>query len=453
MLSFFKKDIVLWKMILTIAIPMALQNLLFSLTQMMDTIMLGELGDIPLTASSLANQPFFIFSLFIFGLSGGCSVLASQYWGKHEMEPIKIIVATALRLSTVVACCFAVVIYTFPEQIMNIYTNDPLVIEQGVAYLKIMAPAYILYGISCTTFSLYRSIEVVKLAVLAGTATLLMNVSLNYILIFGNFGAPRLELRGAAYATLISRTVELTVVIIYILFVEKKLNFKLPDILKKDKALSKDLVKYASPVIANEILWSLGISMQAALFGNISTLAVSANTIISVVQNLSMLFIIGVAGASCIIIGKTIGEGDLELAKSRSNTLRIFALMLGVCGGIAILVFRDFMVDFYNVEEATKILAKEMLVMTSIIIFFVSTSAISIVGLLRGGGDTKFALKAEIISLWCVAIPLGYLAGLYFEMPVVVVYALFKSDELVKCVMCWFRLSGDKWINSVTREV
>lgn len=452
MFGFIKKDIELWKMMITIALPIAFQNLLSTLTQMMDTIMLGELGDIPLTASSLANQVFFIFSLFIFGMCGGGAILTAQYWGKKELEPIKTIMATIIRGVMMVGFVLMIIIYLIPEKVMSIYSSDPEVISAGVDYLQIIAPIYLIFGISCTITSLFRSVEVVKLAVIANGVTLVTNITLNYILIFGKFGAPRLELRGAAYATLIARSVELIVVICYVIFKEERLRFVPRDLFKRNKVLSADLRKYATPVVVNELIWSLGISMQAALFGHMSTLAVSANTIISVVQNIATLVIFGVANAAAVIIGKTIGMGDLALAKRRARSIQLFAVVLGIVGAFCILLCRNVMVDFYNVEEATKILAKEMLLISAVIVFFISSGAVSIVGLLRGGGDAKYSLMIEVISLWCFSVPLGYIGGLYFQLPVIAVYALFKSDEVVKVILCAIRLAKDKWINAVTRE-
>lgn len=451
MIKYMKRDPELWKMLICIGMPIAVQNLLTSLTQMMDTIMLGELGDIPLTASSLANQFFFIFSLFIFGMCGGGSILTAQYWGKKELEPIKTIMAMVLRVVVAVGVVSMIGILVFPERVMGIYTSDPTVIAEGVKYLKIVAPIYVFFGISCTITTLFRSVEVVRLAVVSNLMTLCVNVTLNYMLIFGKCGMPALGLEGAAYATLIARFMELLVVIIYVVFIEKELRFTPKVLLRRDQALAVDLRRYCLPVVTNELIWSVGISMQTALFGHLSTLAVSANTIISVVQNLSTLVIFGVANAACVIIGKTIGEGDIKLAEARGKSIQIFAVMLGVVSALTILLCRDFMVDFYNVEEATKILAKEMLLVAAVIVLFISYGGTCIIGILRGGGDAKFSLLIEIIALWGVSVPLGYIAGLWLQLPIVVVFALFKSDEIVKVIFCFFRLRKDKWINEVTR--
>lgn len=447
-----KRDTQLYKMIVTIALPIAMQNLLVFLTQMLDTIMLGELGDIPLTASSLANQVFNVYSLFIFGIAGGSAVLTAQYWGKNDMEPIKIVMGTVLRLVAVVGLILSVIVLSFPRQIMSIFTPDIQVIEAGVEYIKIVGYMYFFFGISNTLISQLRSIEMVKVAVIANSASLMTNALLNYMLIFGKFGAPRLEVKGAAIATLIAKIVELMIVVLYVFVFDRRLNFQFSDLKRKDKLLSADLRKYCTPVVVNEVAWSLGIAMQSLLFGWMDTIAVSANTIIGVVQQLVTLVIFGVANAAAVIIGKTIGEGDMQLAMERGRKLKVFAIVIGIFSAILIILTRNIMVDFYNVSEDTKILAKQMLLITAVIVFFISNSGISIVGILRGGGDTRFSMVLEIVSLWLVAVPLGFIAGMVFDLPVIVVYALFKSDEVVKTVVCWIRIGGDRWLRNVTRD-
>lgn len=451
MIKKIKSDKQLFGLLLTIALPLALQNLLSTLTQMADTIMLGELGDVQLTASSLANQIFFVYSLFIFGFGGGCAILTSQYWGKKEIRPIKIIMATALRIVLVVGILVSILMLVFPAEVMSLFSKDTEVIEAAVEYLSVSAYIYPIFGFSCMLIMLFRSVELVKLAVFANITTLIVNVSLNYILIFGNFGAPKLELLGAAYATLAARIIELIVVCTYVFVVEKNILFKIKNLVLRNKELSLDMRKYCTPVVINELLWASGMTLQAALFGNLSTTAVAANSIISVVQNLSSMVIFGVANAAAIIIGKTIGEGKIDLAKQRSKTLELFAIVLGIFAAGVILLLRNVMVDFYNVEEATKILAKEMLLITSVIVFFMSTSAMSIIGILRGGGDTKYALFCDVTSLWLFSVPVGYIAGLLLNAPIVVVYFIFKSDEIIKAILCWIRLASDKWISIVTR--
>lgn len=439
-------------MILTIAIPVAMQNFLVFLTQMLDTVMLGELGDIPLTASSLGTQIFNVYSLFIFGLAGGSAVLTAQYWGKGELEPIKMVMAIVIRLVTYVGIILSTVVLLFPRQIMGIFSSDLSVLNAGEEYLRYIGCMYFFFGVSNSITMLLRSVEKVKIAVIANASGLVSNALLNYMLIFGNFGAPRLEVKGAAIATVCAKIIEFIIVLTYLFRIEKRLHFRIRDLLLKNRLLSQDMRKYCSPVVINEVAWSMGIAMQSVLFGHVSTLAVSANAIISVIQQMATIIIFGVANATAVIIGKTIGENKLELAAQRGHTMKWFAIIMGVCCALLILSCRNIMVDFYNVSEETKILAKQMLTITAFVVFFISNSGISIVGILRGSGDTRFSMFVEIVTLWGVAVPLGFLSGMVFDLPIVVIYAVFKSDELLKTFICWWRIRGSHWIRSVTRE-
>ncbi len=446
------KDKQLYKMIITIAIPVALQNMLAFLTQMIDTIMLGELGDVPLSASALANQVFFVFSLFIFGMAGGAAVITAQYWGKKQILPIKVVMATTLRVVGIVGFIVSVLTLLFPQVIMGIFSTDQEVIEAGVEYLSIIGYVYFIFGISNMLSSLFRSVEMVKVAVISNSISLVTNCFLNWVLIFGNLGAPRLEILGAAYATLIAKIVELIFVLVYVFILDKKLRFKLKDMLLRDENLSADLLKYCSPVVANELVWSFGIALQNMVFGRLSSFAISAVSIANVLQQLSTVFIFGVAASAAVIVGKTIGEGDMELARKRGRKLEIFSVILGVVAMSIMLILRNPFVDFYNVSPETAALAKEMVVALAITVFFVAIAGICIVGVLRGGGDTKFTLVLDVICLWFVSIPLGLLCAYVFKLPIIVIYAVFKLDEVAKAIMCIWRLAGTKWLRNVTRD-
>lgn len=441
-----------YKNLLMIALPVAMQNLVVFFTQMLDTVMLGELGDVAMSASSLANQPFFIFNLLTLGISGGAVVLAAQYWGKKEIEPIKVIITTVLRIAMIFGFLLMIVVLILPEQIMTIFTKDSEVIETGVSYLKIIAYSYIFFGFTNTLYATIRSVEIVRIAVISNVVALVTNASLNYILIFGKLGAPALGIEGAACATLIARLAEFVIAIIYIFFVDKKLRIKIKDFFFINTVLLKDLIAISAPVATNEVMWSIGISMQAALLGNLGKEAVAANSIISVVQQLSTVVVFGVASAAAVIIGKAIGEGDMQKARDRGHTFQIISVIFGAFVTGIILLSKNIAIDFYNVSDATKALAHEMIIVAAFIGFFVSISGIGIVGILRGGGDTKFSLLAEMITLWCIAIPLAYFSAFVLKLPIPLVFLIMKIDEPAKNVFCFIRMRGTRWLKDVTRE-
>ncbi len=446
------RDKEFYKLLLTIALPVTAQNLVVFFTQMVDTIMLGKLGDVAISASTLANQPFFIFNLLTFGLSGGAAVLTAQYWGKKEIYPIKVILTSVIKVAMVVGFILTIVILMIPEQIMTIYTKDPTVIAAGVDYLRIIAYCYLFFGFTNTFYCTIRSVQIIKIAVISNIVALVTNVVLNYALIFGHFGFPALGVKGAAIATLIARLVEFVIAVIYMLFFDKRLQIKIKDFFHFDKVLIKDLLKISTPVVLNEVMWSLGVSMQAALLGNLGKEAVAANSIISVVQQLSTVVVFGVASAAAVTIGKAIGEGDMQKARDRGHTFKLISIVFGVAVFAVIFFARNIAIDYYNVTQATKDLAHQMILVAAVIGFFVSISGIGIVGILRGGGDTKFSLMAEMVTLWGIAIPLAYFVAFVLHWPVPLVFLVMKLDEPAKNVLCFIRMRGTRWLNNVTRD-
>lgn len=441
-----------YKLLFTLALPVTLQNIVIFLTQMLDTVMLGELGDVAMSAASLANQPFFIFNMLTFGLGSGAAVITAQYWGKSDLRPIKRIITMIVTFSVTFGLIVAGIVLFFPGFVMSIFTNDPLVIEKGCEYLRIIAFSYVFFGFTNAFYTVMRSVETVKIAVISNLIALAVNGTLNYILIFGKFGAPAMGVKGAALATLIARAIEFSIAFCFMLFVDKKVQIRFKDFLKFDKVLLKDMTKVSLPVIANELMWALGTSMQARLLGMLGTNAVAANSIISVVQQLSTVAVFGVASSAAVMIGKSIGEGNMQKARDRGHTFKIISVIFGVVVSVAILLLRNVAVDFYNVSAETKELAHNMIYVAALIGLFVSISAIGIVGILRGGGDAKFSLWSEMIALWVFAVPLAYFVAFVLGWPVVAVFAVMKIDEPIKTVIILFRMHGSKWIKKYTRD-
>ena len=443
--------------IAAIALPIALQNLITFSVNLADTIMLGRADktEVLLSASSLANQPFFILSLVCFGLAGAATVLSAQYWGKRDVKTIRTIFSMILKAAFFASLIFGLTVLLVQEQVMKLYTTDPAKIAAGCEYLRIIGFSYILFALSNTMICLLRCLEIVKISVVVNVLSLLTNIFLNWVLIFGHLGAPAMGIRGAAIATLCARLVEFIVTFIYVFLIDKRLSFRPRHILKFDRLLAKDLVRYGTPVFINEVIWSLGITLQAALLGHITYSAgdpVAANSIASMVQQLATIVIFGIANAAAVVVGKTIGENNIPRAKLQAHTLKYLSFLVGAAACILILLLKDFVVDFYVISEETKALAKEMLVVIAVITFFVSTSALCIVGVLRGAGDTRFCLAAEMISLWVVALPCAFVAAFLLHLPVPLVLLFMKIDEPLKVLLCIIRMRKDQWIRAVTRE-
>ena len=444
-------DLNFYKLLFVIALPITLQNIVIFLTQMLDIIMLGSLGDVTISAASLANQPFFLFYMLTFGIGSGATVLTAQYWGKKELVPIKKIIAMIIQLSCVVGLLVFLIMYLYPEKTMSLFTKDPAVIKEGAKYLKIICFSFPIFGFVNAYYISLRSVEVVMVATISTLTALITNASLNYILIFGNFGFPARGIEGAAIATLVARSVEFFIAIIYMFFIDKKLMFSLKNLFARDKILFGDLLKVGSPVMINEFVWALGISMQAVLLGHISTSAVAANSIITIVQELATVAALGIAGSAAVLIGKSVGEEKEQAALDRGFTFSAISIVVGIFVFALILSSRNFAISLYNITDEVKALAHQMIYITAILGFFISISSTGIIGVLRGGGDTKYALYIEIFALWCVAIPAAYFCAFVLKLNPVLIYLVMKLDEPIKSVLYLIRVKSDIWIKNVTR--
>ncbi|MBC8570185.1 MATE family efflux transporter [Zongyangia hominis] len=440
-----------YKVILSIAIPIALQNLISYGINMMDTIMLGALGETQLSAASLANQPFFIFTIITFGIASGCSVLTSQYWGKGDKEPIRRIIGIALDVTIVLSLLLFVLLYFFPETAMRIYTNEADVIAAGVQYLKITSFTYLFFGFTNTMICVFRSVEIVKISVIIYSSSFFVNVFFNYVLIFGKFGFPALGIRGAAIATLTARIFEFCVLCVYLFFVDKRIQFRPRNLLVKDKVLAKDFALNSTPVVLNEAMWSVGTSVHSMILGRMGQDAVAASSISGVVQQLAMVLIIGLGSATAVVIGKAVGASQYERARQSARTLQMIAVGVGALSFAIVMLIKDPIVGFYNISATTRAMTNELMIASAVLVAFQALTYTNLIGVLRGGGDTRFVLLIDVIFLWFVGVPLGAVAGLWLKLPVVVVFLCLKSDEFIKFFIGIFRVKSGRWINNLTR--
>lgn len=440
-----------YKSIFAILIPVAMQNLISFGISVTDTMMLGRLGEIQLSASAQANQPFFIFTFLTFGLAGGGTVLTSQYWGKKNLEAIRRVIGLVLRVAIIGSMIMTAAVLIFSREIMGFYLKDEVVIDEAVKYLQIVGWSYLFFGITSTFTGIIRSVEIVKVAVVLSLISFIVNFGINYTLIFGNFGFPALGIRGAAIGTLTARIIEFSCLAVYALFIDKKLKFRVHYIFKKGGTLLKDYIRYSLPVVLNEVAWGCGISLQAAILGRLSMEIVAANSIASVLQQLSTVVLFGAANAACVIVGKKIGEGDIKGSREAANTMMLWSVALGFVSMLLILILRKQFVGIYNVSDYTRVLTENLIIITAVITFFVAIAATAVIGVLRGAGDTKYAFFIDITALWCIAIPLGAIAGLVFHAPILLTFALLKADEPIKAIAGFIRTTREKTYKNVTR--
>lgn len=441
-----------YRLLFSIALPIAVQNLITFMVSMVDTLMVGALGEIQLSAVSIANNLFFVLTILMFGLAGGSNIMISQYWGKGNVKTIHKILAIMYRVCLLITGIFIFIAVFLPKYFMGIFTTDKAVIDFGASYLRIVCIGYLFYSITNCTIMMLRSVKTVSISIIVYTASLVVNSILNWILIFGNLGAPELGIRGAAIATVCARITEFSIVLVFMFIYERKIGLKLEHLLKLDKEILKDYVGLCTPVLCNELLWAIGASMISVIVGRMGTEVVAANSINGVAHQFVTVFIFGMSNATAVIIGNTIGEGKKEKAKEYAYSIGVFSVVMGCISGLMILLIKPFVVNFYNVSYSTKLIAMEIMTVTSGIIVFQSLASNFMMGVLRGGGDAKFVLINDLIFMWLVAIPGGFFVAFVLELPVALVFLVIKCDEILKSLTSVYRVISGKWVNDVTKD-
>lgn len=452
-LKFLIKDRIFYKTLIAIALPIALQNVIGFGVGMMDTIMVGSLGDTSLSAAALGNQPFFVFMVFNFGLASGGAVLISQYWGRGNVDAVRRIIGMCMRFVAVAAVIFSIVCFLFPTQIISLFSSEADVIGEAAQYLKIVALSYSFYGVASCYLNSLRAVENVRLSMLVYAVSFVVNVMFNYLFIFGKFGFPKLDIVGAAVGTCIARISEILIVVYYILRVEKNIKFNFKYMLSSERELLPDYIRHSLPVVGSELAWSLGIVTQAAIIGNIGKSFVAANSIASVLQQLSMVMMLGIGNAAAVVVGKAVGAGKNEDVQKISKTLLALGVGVGIISCGLMLVLRYPFAEIYNATRATKDLAINIMGVMAALTVGMAIEIISIIGILRGAADTKYAFFVDAGCTWLIGVPMGFLAGFVWKLPVVFVYVCLRSDLPFRIIFCLVRILRGRYIKNVTRDM
>lgn len=438
-----------YRRVCAVAVPIALQSMITIGVNMLDTIMLGSLGETALSASSLANQFINIYQIACMGLGMGASVLVSRFWGMKDGRSIKKTITIMFRLCILVGLIFTVLTILLPGPIMRIYTPDPEIIEKGVEYFRWSIPTYLLLGLSLTATIVIRSVKAVKVPLICSVFSFFANLFFNWVFIFGNLGAPRMEVAGAALGTVLARIIEFTAIMIYFLVLDKKIRYQIKDLFLDCHDLVAEYIRISIPVIISDSLLALGNSAIAMIMGRIGAAFVAANSITVVTQQLTTVLTQGISQAGCIITGHTLGEGKREQAQREGYQFLAFGVMVGIVASGIILIINEPMVSMYNITSETREIALQLMDAVALILIFQSANSILTKGVLRGGGDTKFLMVADILFLWIASVPLGILAGLYLKLPAFWIYFFMKIDQIIKSIWCVFRLRSGKWIKVI----
>lgn len=434
---------------LKLAVPITIQQLISSSTNLLDVLMIGQLGETSIAALGLSNQIFFLLTLFLFGISSGSAIFTAQYWGKGDMVNLRKVMGIGLTLAFSAALFYTLIALIIPETILGLYTKDQAVIEIGSQYLRIVGFGYIFTAISLTFMSVLRSTQNVRLPMTVTVIALSTNIFLNYCLIFGNFGFPELGVRGAALGTLIARVFEFIMIIFFSYNLKTAAAAKLQE-LKYSFSFFTKVLRTSMPAAINEVVWSLGITIYYAVYARIGTDAVAAVNITSTIENMTFVLFIGAANACAIMIGNQIGADNEESAYDYGLRFLLISFSLSLLMGALVLILRPFILSLYNIGPASYAYAYKIQFIYAITMWIRTTNLMLFIGVLRSGGDTRYALKVEMSSIWLIGVPAALIGGFVLHLPVYYVYALVLLEEIVKLVIVIPRFRSRKWIHNLT---
>ncbi len=449
---FFSRDRRLYKTFFPLLLVISLQQLASLTVNLADNIMLGRYTELALSGATLVNQIQFVLQSVVHGIGLGVSVLGSQYWGKRQVEPIRRIVSVGIKFALVIGLIFLLVTRLAPEAVVGLFTADEAVIAEAVKYLEIMCWTYIVFAVANTLMYSLQSVETAFIGTVMSVSTIFINVCLNYCLIYGNFGFPQLGIRGAAIATLTSRIVELAIILIYVLFIDKKLKLRLRHIFGIDFGYLKDFASAALPVMVSGALWGVSQGAQTAILGHLNATVIAANSIASVIFQIFVVVGMSCASASSVTIGKTVGEGRMEDVRPYSRTLQFIFLCIGLVSGAAMFLCREAIVSFYSVSEEAKLMAMDFLVVLSVSSIGSCYEYPVEGGIIAGGGNPKYQAIIDNLFMWLFTIPGAAAAAFIFNAPPVAVFCILKLDQVLKCIPNFIVCNRYKWLKNLTRQ-
>ncbi|WP_455617620.1 MATE family efflux transporter [Eisenbergiella sp.] len=447
-----KADTSFYKKFLTIYVALVLQNVVTLSVNLADNMMLGSYSETALSGVAAVNQIQFIYQQLLMALGDGLVIFCSQYWGKRQTEPMKKIAATAMHAGLLIAVLLFALVSFFPHQAVGIFTTEESIIREGVSYLSIIRFTYLFFAVTQILLATLRSVEVVKIAFYLSVMTFFVNCGINYVLIYGHFGAPEMGAAGAAIGTLAARVTELTVLIIYIIKKEKQLHLSVRSYLQHDRVFSGDYFRVTAPMLVVQGLWGVNTALQTVILGHMTAAAIAANSVASTIFMMVKSMAVGAASTASIIIGNTIGTGDIALVKKYSGKLQRIFVVIGLVSGLLLFFIRVPILQLYDLSASTKEMANTFLIILSVVVIGMSYQMPTNNGIIRGGGNAMFVVKMDLISIWGIVIPLSFIMAFVVKASPAVVVCCLNADQIFKCIPAFLESHYGNWIRKLTRE-
>lgn len=451
-LGIFTRDKSFYRTFFPLLFVIVLQQLAALAVNLADNIMLGRYTELALSGATLVNQLQFALQQIAAGIGLGIVVLSAQYWGQRRTGPIKKIINIGVKTGFLVGVVFFALSKALPTGVLSLFTNDDAVIAEGARYLRVICWTYLVFSISNSLMYSLQGVETAAIGTVMSLSTICINICLNYCFIYGNFGAPELGIVGAAVATLVSRIVELIIILVYVLFIDKKLKMRFGELLGFDFTYLRDYVRVAAPIALSGLLWGVAQAAQTAVLGHISASVIAANSIAVIVFQIFAVVGMASANVASVTMGKTIGQGRLDMVRSYSKTMQGIFVLIGVLFGSLMFVFKDWIVGLYTVSDETKALAVSFISVLSLTTMGSCYEYPVEGGIIAGGGDTKYAALMDNLFMWLFTIPAAVLSAFVFRFPPVVTFCCLKADQLLKCIPNAIVCNRYRWLRILTRE-
>jgi putative MATE family efflux protein len=442
-----------YQRLVKIALPIAAQSFIMASLNMVGVVMIGQLGAVPLAAVGLANQIFFLLNLMLFGIYTGCAMFTAQLWGVRDIPNIRKVLGFALTLGGCAAAFFMLIAEVFPVFALSIYSLDPAVVAIGSVYLRIIGLSFMLYAISFGYSIVLRSTGDVQTPLIVTLISLSLNTLLSYALIFGKFGFPAMGVVGAGIAVVASRAVELALLLLLTYRKDSPAAGKLRELFSYDRKFAKKVLKPVLPVVANEILWSLGITAYSVVYARISTDSIAAMNIVVSIDQMALVLFNGIGHACAVLVGNRIGAGEEDQAFRYAARTEMLGMLGGVAVGSLVLVSSNLILSLYNVPPLVIEYAHKALIVLGCLLWLRAMNMIMFIGIFRSGGDTRFALILDGVIIWVVGVPLAFAGAFIFNLPVYWVYLLVMSEEITKWCLGVYRFFTRKWIHNLAETV
>lgn len=443
--SFYKKTLVLM-------VPVVLQQLITTGVNFMDNLMIGGLGEASISAAAFGNQFYALFQFICMGLGSGAVVLSAQLWGRKEIEPMRQVAAIALRLTVALCAAFTLFSVGFPQVIMRIFTHETAVIAVGTPYMRLIGLTFLLTGLSSTATFLLRSTGKVNIPLIGSAGAFFLNIFFNWVFIFGKLGAPKLDLAGAAVGTIIARVFEFCFVFGYFVWKDSRFGFRPKHFFLSGGNLWRPYFKFGLPVLISDTLLGISLALISVILGHLGAEVSAANAIVNSVVQMVTVLNAGMAGAAAIVIGNTIGEGDIPRVKREGNTYMLLSLLIGAVLIVPLLLLEGPYFSVYEIVPETQAMAHKMLLIVCACLPLQTSAYVSSKGVLRGGGDTRFILAADSTLVWFVGLPFAALAAFVWKANPMVPYVILRLEYPLKGLICLIRYLTGKWIKVITAE-